>query len=121
MALAAYDKAIKSNPQCAEAWNNKGSILYKLNRRDEAIFAYNEATKLNPSYVDAWYNLGGTLSSMGKYDEGIIAFDKALEISPQSPLSQKIWSAKGKAHNDLHQSVEAEAAFAKARELKDQI
>ena len=38
-AINAYDEAIKSDPADAEAWNNKGNILGKLQRYKESIAA----------------------------------------------------------------------------------
>jgi Flp pilus assembly protein TadD len=50
----------------------------------------------------------------GKYNDTIKAFDKAIEIEPQHALA---WYNKGTALMLLRRNSEADAAFAKAKEL----
>jgi Flp pilus assembly protein TadD len=50
----------------------------------------------------------------GKYNDTIKAFDKAIEIEPQYALA---WYNKGVALKLLDRTTEADAAFAKAKEL----
>jgi Flp pilus assembly protein TadD len=50
----------------------------------------------------------------GKHNEAIQALDKAIEIDPQYA---KAWNKKGDALKSLGRITEADAAFAKAKEL----
>ena len=61
-----YDKAIKIDPNPADAWNNKGNALDKLKRYDESLICYDKAIEINPNYVDAWNNKGNALNSLKK-------------------------------------------------------
>ena len=63
------------------AWYNKGDILNRLGRNDEAIRSFDKALELNPRNALAWYKRGG-LSGLGRHDEAVRSFDKALELDP---------------------------------------
>jgi Flp pilus assembly protein TadD len=54
------------------------------------------------------------LYDQGKCDEAIKAFDEAIKLNPQDPIARY---AKGLVLQELGHSVEADAAFAKAKEL----
>ena len=51
----------------------------------------------------------------GEYNEAIEAFDMAIELDPQ--IAGACWNSKGVAFKLLGRTAEAEAAFAKAKEL----
>ena len=56
----------------------------------------------------------------GKYDEAIKAYDKAIEQCPldaMKPMGAETWYKKGIALQALGRTSEADAAFAKAKEL----
>ena len=46
-AIAAYNKAIKLNPNHAEIWNNKGNALSAQGKYDEAIQALDETRSMS--------------------------------------------------------------------------
>jgi tetratricopeptide (TPR) repeat protein len=117
--IAAYNEAIRLDPNDATAWSNKGRILFVLSKYDEAINCYDEAIKLNPKDVKTWLNKGYALSYLGestpsKNEEAIRAFDEALRLDPKD---SEAWNAKGLALFDLGRTNESNAAFAKAKEL----
>jgi len=68
------------------AYYNKGSSLYALGRKEEAIIAYDQAIKINPDYAMAYYNKGSSLYALGRKEEAIIAYDQAIKINPDNPL-----------------------------------
>ena len=96
-------KVLKINPNDADAWNNKGWVLYKLGKYKEAIKCYDKALKINPNDVDAWNNKGIILGELGKYEKAIKCFDKALEINPKYVGA---WNNKGWALYKLGKLVE---------------
>jgi Flp pilus assembly protein TadD len=57
---------------------------------------------------------GDVLSKQGKCDEAIKAFDEVIKLNPQDPIARY---AKGLVLQEVGHSVEADAAFAKAKEL----
>ncbi len=51
--IAAYEQAIKLNPNYAEAWYDKARELAKLRRYKEAIAAYDRVIQIKPDYKAA--------------------------------------------------------------------
>jgi CHAT domain-containing protein/Tfp pilus assembly protein PilF len=77
--IAAYEKALKINPQLYLAWTTLGIALHGLKRNSEAIAAFKTALEIEPKDYEAWSGLGIVLKNLGRYSEAIAAFDKALE------------------------------------------
>ncbi len=114
-AVKAYDEAIRLDPNnAAKAWFNKGLALDELGEYDEAVKAYDEVIKIDPNDAKAWNNKGIVLDDLGIYDAAIEAYDEAIRLDPHYAMA---WNNKGLALRKLDRTEEAEAAFAKAKEL----
>ena len=81
-AVAECKKAIKLDPNYADAHLALGSIYFAKGMMDEAVAECKKAIKLDPNYADAHLVLGGTYSSRGMVNEGIAEFKKAVKIDP---------------------------------------
>ena len=57
-ALASYDKAIAVQPDCAEAYRNRGAALSVLKRFDDALKSYDRAISIKPDFAEAWSGRG---------------------------------------------------------------
>ncbi len=68
-------------------WNNKGVVLSKLGRHEEAIKALEKAIEINPQNDRAWFGKAVVLGELEKYEDAIKAYDKAIEIKPQDALT----------------------------------
>ena len=79
---AAYQEAIRLEPDDAEAHYNLGATYGGLGRYQEAIAAYEEAIHLKPEYAEAQYNLGVAYSELGRYEEAIAAYEEAVRLKP---------------------------------------
>jgi tetratricopeptide (TPR) repeat protein len=79
-ALAAYEQAIRLDPNYALAYNNTGNALEDLKRYEEAFAAYDQAIRLNPNYALAYNNKGLALDRLGKSKEAKQAYDKAHQL-----------------------------------------
>ena len=82
-AVNCYNKAIESDPNCIEAWYEKGNTLLLMKKPDEAISCFDKALKIDKKHGKSWYKKGNALYRLKKYDEAITCFDKALEIFPK--------------------------------------
>jgi tetratricopeptide (TPR) repeat protein len=84
-AIKYYDKVLAINPENAEAWHNKGHMLHKLGKYEEAIKCYERAleiAKTKELFLKTLCNIGNILDDLGKYYQAKEAFDKALKIDP---------------------------------------
>jgi serine/threonine-protein kinase len=70
-ALATLDRLIRLRPDYAEAHNNRGSVLLKLNRKDEAIEAFRKALTIKPKCLAAQINLRSALGQDTEIDRYI--------------------------------------------------
>ncbi|MEO1006352.1 MAG: tetratricopeptide repeat protein, partial [Cyanobacteria bacterium J06638_38] len=50
---SAFNKAVRIQPDFAEAWCNRGITLSRLKRYQEAIDSYNRAVEIQPDYYQA--------------------------------------------------------------------
>lgn len=102
-ALYAYDRAIKINPNCYEAWYGKAKILCILNFYLEAYVACERAIQINPHHYkraipintndeDAWDVIVRSLKASGLYKKGLALCEKAININPSFI---DIWRFKG--------------------------
>ncbi len=77
-------KALKLNPQSAEAYYYLGLALCGRKEYDEAIRALSQAVKIAPGNCEMRTNLGSTFASKGMLDEAAGHLQKALQIDPNS-------------------------------------
>jgi tetratricopeptide (TPR) repeat protein len=114
-AIQAYDEAIRLQPRDVSAWNNKGSALFDLNMFDEANKAFDEVIRLASDDPVARYNKGNALYGLGNYTGAIELYNESIEMG----FPKESWALHkiGNALMMLHRNSEAEATYAKAREL----
>ncbi len=72
------------SPLFAEPLSNRGNILQKLHRFEEALASYEAALALRSTYVDAWCGRGVALKELGRFAEALASFEAALAIDPLS-------------------------------------
>jgi tetratricopeptide (TPR) repeat protein len=120
-ALKAFDKTTEINPLFEPSWNMKGEILYDLNRYNEALEALNISLELDSDDLGNWLTKGVILGKMGMHQEAIKCFDTAIVKHSMDSFEMRYardaWHNKGIAYKALGNESEADAAFAKAKEL----
>ena len=140
--LQAFNRAIELNSEMAPyAWTGKGDALLASGRYDEAIIAYDRALELYPELADAGIaqkGKGDSLTKLGKREEALAAYDAAVVASDKAitafnnatpldkaisftfdpyPLDKAFWNNRGSVLKALGRQGEADAAFAKSKEL----
>ena len=65
---------------------NRGLVLERQGRNDEAAAAYAEAARLDPADVDAQVRLGLVLRDLGRDEEANRAFLMALDLKRAASL-----------------------------------
>ncbi len=79
-AVSAYEEAIARNPVYADAYNNKGLVLWKLRRFSEALNCFQRAIELNSRHSAAYINLAITLTEFGLLDEAFRVFESSISL-----------------------------------------
>ena len=105
-AIAFYDSALMITVgDFPEAHLNKGLILRKIGKEEEAIDAYREAIKFDKNYSEAYYNLAIANQKLKRDDIAINSYHKALKINKSYA---KAWYNLGVIYNrkdDLDSAV----------------
>jgi len=81
-ALDIYTQVVKLKPRDADARNNLGAALYKLERFSEADEQFRKAIHLRPTYPEALCNLGAVLTWEANFTEAEVSLRRALKMSP---------------------------------------
>jgi tetratricopeptide (TPR) repeat protein len=63
-----YEKAVKADPNYAEAHSNLGFSYRKQGKFDKAVRSYKKAISLNPKLAEAHEYLGEAYAEMGKFE-----------------------------------------------------
>jgi len=81
-ASEAFEMAVQSDPQSAEAWSNLGCTFFLLDKTSKAIDAYQHALKVNPKHVNALVNLAQAAAKSGDAQMAKEACDQLAEVNP---------------------------------------
>jgi tetratricopeptide (TPR) repeat protein len=87
-AMAHFEQAIKLQPDYAEAYYNRGNVLYAKGRIDEAIADFEKTLQIQPDDADAHTGLGNALLRKGALKEVIAHYDQAVALAPTDPHSR---------------------------------
>ncbi len=88
-AIAAYDQAIKLDPDFAGAYCYRGSAYANLERYSRAIEDYSRAIELDPQLVDAYFGLGSAYYNLQEYRKAIQHYNKTLAMDPHYELAKE--------------------------------
>ena len=75
--VVTHDRALALNPDLAEAWSDRGVILARLNRAEDALASYDRALALRPDYARALSNRGAALADLGRLQAALDSHDRA--------------------------------------------
>lgn len=120
LAIAAYNQAVKLNPDLAEAWFKLG-VAYSLIEKMQELEAINNQENYTPTPTPALTKKGKkeqvirTKDSEKAFEKAIAAYQK---IIAQNPKDDVAYYNLGRAYEKLDEDEEAEKALKKAVELK---
>ncbi|HZI49954.1 MAG TPA: tetratricopeptide repeat protein, partial [Pyrinomonadaceae bacterium] len=90
-AFVAVEKALKLDPELAEAYLARGRLLWTPANHfphDQVIQEYRRALALNPSLDEARNQLAVVLGHVGLVDEALAELDQALKTNPSNTLAR---------------------------------
>lgn len=84
-ALAAYEKAMHLDANCAAAHEGIGRVYGSLGQRQEEIKHYYQATRLNPAAATPYnqFFLGNALGDMAETAAAIECYQRAIQLNPE--------------------------------------
>lgn len=113
-ALAYFDKAIEINPKNDFAWGDRGLMLDKQGKRNDALESFSKALEINPSNSITWHNKGLTFIKLERFPEAVECFDKAIQIDEKYA---KAWYNRGRALSLLGRIDESQKSFDTSKKL----
>ena len=144
IALPLLDRALKKDPNSAQAYSLKAICLFYLGQLEEAVACLDKAVELDPKLEPAVYalrrealrlkekhasdleglkrhlaceiqhELARTYKAQGDLNKALACYDRSLAINPNNPGA---WSMKGGLLHSMGRSREAEACFRRALEV----
>jgi tetratricopeptide (TPR) repeat protein len=82
-ARTAFEKAVRLNPQSADAQNMLGQVLLEQGELDAAIIHFRTLVRLRPKLAIAHAYLAQALQAKGLLDEAISQYRSAVDLAPQ--------------------------------------
>jgi tetratricopeptide (TPR) repeat protein len=82
-ARKAFERAIKSNHEFADAYNNLGVVLYEDKKYGAAVKQYEKAITKDPNSASFFSNLGAAYFSKRDFEPAVVAYQHALELDPE--------------------------------------
>ena len=116
-AMKDYDEAVKLDPRCTEAYNNRGLAKSHMGKHEEAIKDFDQALESDPKTAVAYHSRGITKAEMGRCQEAVEDFSEAIRLKSDEA---EFYSNRGKSNKklELGNTKKSEKDFAKARKLK---
>jgi len=115
LAIEHYTAAMRLDPNYSEYFNERGNLLLKLGRLEEAEQDYRRAIELSPPYFEVWSNLGQCCRVRGRMEEAIVAYDRSLDLLPNQPM---VWVVRAQALEALGRLEEAINSYSSALNLQ---
>ena len=80
-------QAISLRSDYVDAYINRGDVLLKMNRTEEAVLVYKKALEINANNPDVHYNLAIVHLEKREREAALEYFNKALLIKPDHQVS----------------------------------
>lgn len=80
MAIADFDSAIRLNPMLAQAWYDKGCLLYSQRDYTQAAECFTKAIDIDSEFGAAYFNRGLCHLSIGKKNDAFADLSRAGEL-----------------------------------------
>ena len=86
--LKKFEEAISINPNCKEAYFNKGLCYQSLNDHTKALECFDQSLHIDPNYTSAIIGQGNSHLKQGDKEQALSNFEQALKINENLPLAK---------------------------------
>ena len=114
-ALVAFEKALESDSNYAEAWAQSGFCNEKLGKHGEALEASKKAVSLRPS-AESYFNIGLANFYLKQYKDAADGYRQAIRLDPYN--SADAYYALGLVYRDWGKPDEEIQAYKQAIKLR---
>ena len=114
-ALVAFEKAVESDSNYAEAWAQSGFCNEKLGKHAEALDASKKAVSLRPS-AESYFNIGLANFYLKQYKDAVDGYRQAIKLDPYN--SADAYYALGLVYRDWGKADEEIQAYKQAIRLR---
>ena len=83
-ALENYNKGIQLYPKNYLLWSNKGAVLERQGKLNEAVNAYKTAITLNPTYTKPHLQIGNIYYKQERLTQALMCFNMYLLLEPDA-------------------------------------
>ena len=88
-ALGVFDAIVAQNPDFAEGWNKRATVLYMMGALDRSAEDCARVLRLEPRHFGALSGLGLIRMRQERVEEAIDAFEKALVVHPHLEAARR--------------------------------
>jgi len=121
-AIAAFDRALKIDEKCAQAWNDRGICYREMNDHTTALKSCLRAVELDPENPEMLFTLGVTLEQIGVLYMSTKYFDSAIQVFKmvvsQLPNNTESWNYLGICYREMGNDTDAKFHFDRARDIR---
>lgn len=114
-ALVAFEKAVESDSNYADAWAQSGFCNEKLGRHAEALEASKKAVSLRPS-AESYFNIGLANFYLKQYKDAVEGYRQAIKLDPYNAADS--YYALGLVYRDWQKPDEEIQAYKQAIRLR---
>ena len=114
-ALANHDRAIALDPKRHALYWERGVTYQRLKDYDAAIKDFEACLERNDQFANAHLGLGECYRAKGDLQKSLSELDQAIALKPDSDWFHR---ERGNTHRAMGKTDQAEADFAKMRELQ---
>ncbi len=88
-AMAAYNQAVRRDPQSAWVYNQRGNVYRRLGRYHLAIQDYNQAIRLAPQFAEPYAGRAFAYTLLSKDEKAQEDIARAVELGFESTLLER--------------------------------
>jgi tetratricopeptide (TPR) repeat protein len=114
LSIAAFQEAIKLEPNHYKAYYRMGVLHEKLDEPQKADQAFRKAIEIRPTYSNSFVNLGNMYIDYGHANVGQAVLETGVKVNDKDAA---MWNGLGRAQLALNKPADAIESFKKAKAI----